>query len=275
MKNEDIEYLLSKNDKKLEEIAKNEIKKQDKKLHKKLYKQELLEAQIELLKLQDWVYENKKRVVIIFEGRDTAGKGGTIKRFIEHLNPRKFRIAALPKPTKEEMGQFFYQRYFKHLPNEGEIVFFDRSWYNRAIVEPVYGFCTKKQYDEFMRITPSVEQALINDGIILIKFWLDISKETQKKRFDERKNNPLKYWKLSPIDLKAQELWDDITKFQEAMFKQTSTQDAPWIIIDSNNQKKARLAAIKYVLSAIDYEGKGTTLKNIDVDKNLIKKYGE
>jgi len=211
--------------------------------------------------------------MIIFEGRDAAGKGGTIKRFIEHLNPRKFRIVALPKPTKEEQGQFFFQRYFKHLPSPGEIVFFDRSWYNRAIVEPVYGFCTNKQYKEFMKTVPQVEEALIDDGIIVIKFWLEIDKETQKERFDERKNSPLKYWKLSPIDLKAQELWSEITEHKETMFKQTSTKKSPWIVVDSNNQKSARLQAIKYVLSKIEYEDKGKTLNSIETDPKLIKEY--
>ncbi len=275
MKEEDIEYLQSINDKRVQEIAKKELDKQEKKREKKVYKLELKKAQIELLKLQDWVYENNKRVMIIFEGRDGAGKGSTIKRFIEHLNPRKFRIVALSKPTKEEIGQFYFQKYFKHLPNEGEIVFFDRSWYNRAIVEPVFGFCNKEQYNEFMRLVPQVEDALIRDGIILIKFWLDITKETQKKRFEERRDNPLKYWKLSPIDLKAQELWDDITKYQEKMFKKTSTEVSPWVIVDSNNQKSARLQSIKYVLSSIDYSNKGTTLEKIEVDSNLVKIYGE
>ncbi len=267
MRAEYLDYLSKIDDNVIAKIVKDEIKKSYKKELKKNYYKELELAQIELLRLQDWVYKNGKRVVIIFEGRDAAGKGGTIKRFIEHLNPRKFRIVALTKPTKEEQGQFFYQRYFKHLPSPGEITFFDRSWYNRAIVEPLFGFCTKKQYNDFLHITPQVEQALIDDGIILIKFWLDINKETQKKRFNERELNPLKNWKLSPIDLKAQELWDETTKYQERMFKETSTTISPWILIDSNNQKLARLEAIKYILSTIDYNNKGKTLKNIDYDK--------
>ncbi len=271
MRAEYLDYLSKIDDNVVAKIVKDEIKKSYKKELKKNYYKELELAQIELLRLQDWVYKNGKRVVIIFEGRDAAGKGGTIKRFIEHLNPRKFRIVALPKPTKEEQGQFFYQRYFKHLPSPGEITFFDRSWYNRAIVEPLFGFCTKKQYNDFLHITPQVEQALIDDGIILIKFWLDIDKETQKKRFNERERNPLKNWKLSPIDLKAQELWNETTKYQERMFKETSTTISPWILIDSNNQKLARLEAIKYILSTIDYDNKGQTLKNIDYDKKLVK----
>jgi len=271
MKKEDIDYLKSINDKKVKEIAQKLEKEKIKKQKKKAYNLELKELQIELLKLQDWVSETKQRVLIIFEGRDGAGKGSSIKRFIEHLNPRKFRIVALPKPTEIEKGQFYFQRYFKQLPNRGEIVFFDRSWYNRAIVEPVFNFCTKKQYKEFMKLVPKVEDALVDDGIILIKFWLDITKETQKERFDERKNNPLKYWKLSPIDLKAQELWDEITIYQDKMLNTTSTKKAPWIIIDSNSQKKARVQAIKYVLSKIDYEGKESSPIDFNVDTNLLK----
>ena len=264
MKEEDIKYLCNFNDKKLQKIALKERKKIE-------YKKRLKELQVELLKLQDWIYENNKRLMIIFEGRDAAGKGSTIKRFIEHLNPRKFNIVALPKPTEIEKGQFYFQRYFKHLPNPGEIAFFDRSWYNRAIVEPLFGFCTKKQYEQFMKIVPEVEKALIEDGIYLIKIWLEISKETQAKRFKERMENPLKYWKLSPIDLKAQELWDETTKYKEAMFKKTSTKISPWVVIDSNNQKKARVAAIKYVLSKFDYTDKDSNKIGNPLDSGLIK----
>ena len=271
MKSEDIEYLNSFDDIKLKEIAKKLEKEKQKKDRKKRYSKELEALQYELLQLQNWIYDNNKRVMIIFEGRDGAGKGSTIKRFIEHLNPRKFRIVALPKPTKEEQGQFYFQRYFKELPNEGEIVFFDRSWYNRAIVEPLFGFCTKEQYEHFMNIVPSVEEALIKDGIILIKIWLEISKETQKKRFDERRNNPLKRWKLSPIDLKAQELWDETTYYQKRMFDLTSTKISSWISIDSNNQKEERLIAIKYVLSKIDYDSKNSELIGDILDNSLIK----
>jgi len=231
-------------------IKKKKISKAIKELK---YEKELVELQVELIKLQNWVYENKKRVMIIFEGRDAAGKGGAIKRFIQYLNPRKFRVAALPKPTEVEMGQFYFQRYFKHLPNPGEIVFFDRSWYNRAVVEPVFGFCTKEQYERFMREVPEIEHSLTSDGIILIKFWFSIDKETQEKRFKDRLTNPLKRWKLSPIDKKAQQMWDKITWYKEEMLKRTHTSYAPWIIIDSNNKKRARLESIKYVLSTIPY----------------------
>jgi polyphosphate kinase 2 len=237
------------------------------------YEKELIELQVELIKLQNWVYENKKRVMIIFEGRDAAGKGGAIKRFIQYLNPRKFRIAALPKPTEVEMGQFYFQRYFKHLPDPGEIVFFDRSWYNRAVVEPVFGFCTKEQYEKFMQEVPEIEHSLVGDGIILIKFWFSINKKTQEKRFKDRVTNPLKRWKLSPVDEKAQEMWDKITWYKEEMFSKTHTSYAPWIIVDSNNKKRARLESIRYVLSQIPYEGKKDAKINIHPDPLVVGRY--
>jgi len=236
------------------------------------YEEELIRLQIELIKLQNWVFENKKRVMIIFEGRDAAGKGGAIKRFTEHLNPRKYRVVALPKPTEVETGQFYFQRYFKHLPDPGEIVFFDRSWYNRAIVEPVFGFCTKEQYEKFMMEVPEIEHALIDDGIIMIKFWFSISKETQKKRFEERMKNPLKQWKLSPVDKKAQELWDEITQYKEEMFSKTHTSYSPWIIVNSNDKKTARLESIRYVLSNIPYEGKGGNV-SLHPDPDIVQRY--
>ncbi len=237
------------------------------------YEEELTQLQVELIKLQNWVYENKKRVMIIFEGRDAAGKGGAIKRFIQYLNPRKFRVAALPKPTEVELGQFYFQRYFKHLPNPGEIVFFDRSWYNRAIVEPVYGFCTKEQYEKFMKEVPEIEHALIDDGITIIKFWFSISKETQQKRFKERETNPLKRWKLSPVDQKAQEMWDQITHYKEEMFSRTHTSYAPWIIVDSNDKKSARLESIRYVLSQLPYDGKKDATINLHHDPDIVERY--
>ncbi len=237
------------------------------------YENELIKLQIELIKMQNWIFENKKRVMIIFEGRDAAGKGGSIKRFVQHLNPRRYREVALPKPTEVEMGQFYFQRYFKHLPDPGEIVFFDRSWYNRAIVEPVYGFCTKEQYEKFMAEVPEIEHALIDDGIILIKFWFSISKETQKKRFRERKTNPLKQWKLSPVDEKAQELWDEITKYKEKMFSQTHTSYSPWIIVNSNDKKSARLESIRYVLSVVPYEGKEKAKVSLHPDPEIVQRY--
>ena len=237
------------------------------------YEEELEKLQIELIKLQNWVYENKKRVMIIFEGRDAAGKGGAIKRFTEHLNPRKYRVVALPKPTEVEAGQFYFQRYFNHLPNPGEIVFFDRSWYNRAIVEPVFNFCTEEQYDKFMKEVPEMEHALLDDGIILIKFWFSISKETQKRRFKERMTNPFKQWKLSPIDKKAQDLWDKITYYKEEMFSKTHTSYSPWIIVNSNNKKPARLESIKYVLSLLNYEGKNEAQIPLHPDPDIVQRY--
>ena len=237
------------------------------------YENELQALQEELIKLQNWVHENQKRVMIIFEGRDAAGKGGAIKRFIQYLNPRKFRVVALPKPTEVETGQFYFQRYFKHLPDPGEIVFFDRSWYNRAIVEPVFGFCTPEQYEKFMMEVPEIEHALVDDGIILIKFWFSITKKTQQKRFEERKTNPLKRWKLSPVDEKAQEMWDDVTHYKEEMFSRTHTGFAPWIIVDSNDKKSARLESIRYVLSSIDYEGKKDAKINLHHDPDIVERY--
>ncbi len=237
------------------------------------YENELTKLQIELIKMQNWIFENKKRVMIIFEGRDAAGKGGAIKRFAMHLNPRKYRVVALPAPTEVEKGQFYFQRYFQHLPNPGEIAFFDRSWYNRAIVEPVYGFCSAEQYEKFMKEVPEIEHALIDDGIILIKFWFSISKETQKKRFEERMRNPLKQWKLSPVDKKAQELWEEITKYKEAMFSRTHTAYSPWIIVNSNDKKTARLESIRYVLSQVPYEGKESAKVSLIPDPDIVQRY--
>ncbi len=237
------------------------------------YEKELVELQVELIKLQNWIFDNKKRVMIIFEGRDAAGKGGAIKRFIQYLNPRKFRVAALPKPTEVEMGQFYFQRYFKHLPDPGEIVFFDRSWYNRAVVEPVFGFCTKEQYEKFMQEVPEIEHSLTSDGITIIKFWFSIKKETQDKRFKERLTNPLKQWKLSPVDKKAQEMWDKITWYKEEMLSKTHTSYAPWIIVDSNDKKKARLESIRYVLSNIPYEDRDKAKINLHHDPSIVERY--
>ncbi|WP_457596550.1 polyphosphate kinase 2 [Hydrogenimonas sp.] len=237
------------------------------------YEEELVKLQIELVKLQNWVYENKKRVLIIFEGRDAAGKGGAIKRFTEHLNPRRYRVVALPKPTEVEMGQFYFQRYIAQLPNPGEIVFFDRSWYNRAIVEPVFGFCTEEQYEKFMQEVPALEHAFIDDGIILIKFWFSISKKEQLKRFTERKTNPLKQWKISPIDEQAQKKWDEITYYKEEMFSRTHTTYSPWIIVKSNDKKSARLESIRYVLSKIPYEGKKEAGVTLHPDPDIVQRY--
>jgi polyphosphate kinase 2 len=238
-----------------------------------IYEEELESLQIELLKLQNWVYENKKRVMIIFEGRDASGKGGTIKRFIHHLNPRRFRVVALQKPTEIEAGQFYFQRYFGHLPNPGEIVFFDRSWYNRAIVEPVFKFCTQEQYKKFIKDVPEIENALAKDGIVLIKFWLSIDKDTQKERFEERMSSPLKACKISPIDEKAQEFWDNITHYKDEMFKRTHTDLAPWVIVDSNDKKRARLESIRYVLSKLPYDDKDNDKIHSKHNSKIVKIY--
>ena len=237
------------------------------------YDRELKALQVELIKLQNWVYDNNKRVMIIFEGRDAAGKGGAIKRFAEYLNPRKFRVVALQKPTEVETGQFYFQRYFQHLPNPGEITFFDRSWYNRAIVEPVFDFCTQEQYKKFMKEVPEIEHALVDDGIILIKFWFSISKENQERRFKERMTNPLKHWKLSPVDQQAQKMWDKFTFYKEQMFSRSHTSYAPWIIVDSNDKKRARLESIRFVLSKIDYEGKSDAKVNLHPDPEIVERY--
>ncbi|WP_457593557.1 polyphosphate kinase 2 [Hydrogenimonas sp.] len=248
-------------------------KKVQKALRTVMYEEDLVKLQVELIKLQNWVFENKKRVLVIFEGRDAAGKGGAIKRFTERLNPRRYRVVALPKPSDVEVGQFYFQRYFAHLPNPGEIVFFDRSWYNRAIVEPAFGFCTEEQYEKFMQEVPEIEHALIDDGIIMIKFWFSISKEEQHKRFKERELNPLKQWKLSPVDKEAQKMWDKITYFKEEMFSRTHTTFSPWIIVKSNDKKSARLESIRYVLSHIPYKGREDAEINLHPDPDVVQRY--
>ena len=237
------------------------------------YEEELEKLQIELVKLQRWVQAKGKWIAILFEGRDAAGKGGTIRRFTEHLNPRAMRVVALPKPTEEEKGQWYFQRYAKQLPNRGEIVFFDRSWYNRAVVEPVNNFCTEGQYDIFMQQVPEFEHMLYEDGLIIIKFWFSISKEEQLNRFKSRKANPLKQWKLSPVDMQAQEKWTIYTKFKEQMFSKTHTSFSPWIIVKANNKQKARLESIRYVLSIIPYEGKDQSGVSLYPNPNIITRF--
>ncbi|WP_246175865.1 polyphosphate kinase 2 [Roseovarius bejariae] len=226
------------------------------KLKKKPYEEEKAKLQAELLKVQHWAQETGEKFVLIFEGRDAAGKGGTIKRFTEHLNPRQARVVALNKPTWEEKGQWFFQRYIEHLPTVGEMVFYDRSWYNRAGVERVMGFCEPWEYLEFMRQTPDLEQMLVRSGIRLYKYWFSVTQEEQKRRFDSRANDPLKQWKLSPIDKESLGKWDDYTEAKEAMFFYTDTADAPWTVIKSNDKKRARLNCMKHFLSTLDYPGK-------------------
>jgi polyphosphate kinase 2 len=225
-------------------------------LSRRSYEKQKYLLQVELLKLQAWVKETGQRVVILFEGRDAAGKGGTIKRMMEHLNPRGAHVIALEKPTELERGQWYFQRYISHLPSAGEIVLFDRSWYNRAGVERVMGFCTDEQYNEFMRQAPEFERHLTRSGVHLIKFWFSVSQEEQRRRFKEREMHPLKQWKLSPIDLASLDKWDDYTKAKEAMFVHTDTADAPWTVIKSDCKKRARLNAMRYVLRKLPYTGK-------------------
>ncbi|HNJ84934.1 MAG TPA: polyphosphate kinase 2 [Piscinibacter sp.] len=225
-------------------------------MSRKNYEAQKYLLQVELLKLQIWVKETGQRVVILFEGRDAAGKGGTIKRFMEHLNPRGARVVALEKPTETERGQWYFQRYVEHLPTAGEIVLFDRSWYNRAGVERVMGFCNPGEYDEFMRQCPDFERHLVRSGIHLIKFWFSVSRAEQRRRFKEREAHPLKQWKLSPIDMASLDKWEDYTKAKEAMFFETDTADAPWTVIKSDCKKRARLNAMRYVLHKLPYAKK-------------------
>ena len=234
-------------------------------MQRKNYERQKYRLQVELLKLQAWVKETGQKVVILFEGRDAAGKGGTIKRFMEHLNPRGARVVALEKPSEIERGQWYFQRYVQHLPTNGEIVLFDRSWYNRAGVERVMGFCSDQEYGEFVRQAPEFERMLARNGTHLIKFWFSVSREEQRRRFRERKVHPLKQWKLSPIDMASLDKWDDYTKAKEAMFFHTDTADAPWTVIKSNCKKRARLNAMRYVLHKLPYANKDTEqIGNLD-----------
>ena len=214
--------------------------------------------QIELVKLQNWVKDTGQRVIIVFEGRDAAGKGGTIKRFTEHLNPRGARIVALEKPTERERTQWYFQRYVTHLPSAAEIVMFDRSWYNRAGVERVMGFCTPEEYLEFMREAPEFERMLVNSGIALTKFWFSVSRLEQRTRFVIRQVDPVRQWKLSPMDIESLDKWDGYTTAKEAMFFYTDTEDAPWTVVKSNDKKRARLEAMRHILELFDYDGKDT-----------------
>jgi polyphosphate kinase 2 len=220
------------------------------------YDREKRLLQIELLKLQNWCKSTGERLVVLFEGRDAAGKGGTIKRFMEHLNPRGASVVALEKPSERESTQWYYQRYIAHLPAAGEIVLFDRSWYNRAGVERVMGFCTRAEYLEFMRQTPELERMLVRSGIHLVKFWFSVTQGEQRTRFAIRQVDPVRQWKLSPMDLASLDKWDDYTEAKEAMFFYTDTADAPWTVVKSNDKKRARLEAMRHVLSRFDYENK-------------------
>ncbi|MEU1590131.1 polyphosphate kinase 2 [Micromonospora sp. NPDC005710] len=228
----------------------------DERLDRDEYDRDKRLLQIELLKLQDWIKESGERLVIIFEGRDAAGKGGTIKRFMEHLNPRGASVVALAKPDEREAGQWYFQRWLAHLPAAGEIVLFDRSWYNRAGVERVMGFCSRKEYLEFLRQAPELERMLVRSGIRLVKFWFSVSQNEQRTRFAIRQVDPVRQWKLSPMDIASLDRWDEYTEAKEAMFFWTDTADAPWTVVKSNDKKRARLEAIRHVLHRFDYTGK-------------------
>lgn len=218
------------------------------------YELQIRDLQAKLVDLQNWIIEGNKKVVILFEGRDAAGKGGAIRRISAHINPRHYRIIALPKPTLEEKGQWYFQRYVNLLPKPTEIVFFDRSWYNRAVVEPVNGFCTEEEYEIFMGQVNNFEKMLIESETYLIKLYFSISKEEQAKRFKDIKSNPLKRWKMTPVDERAQELWEQYTAYKEKMFEKTDTEIAPWTIIRANKKTEARVAAIEHILQTIPYE---------------------
>ena len=225
-------------------------------MRRKSYEAQKYQLQVELLKLQSWTKETGQRIVILFEGRDAAGKGGTIKRFMEHVNPRGARVVALEKPTDAEQGQWYFQRYVEHLPTKGEIVLFDRSWYNRAGVERVMGFCSDDEHAEFLRQAPQFERNLARSGIHLIKFWFSVSRKEQRRRFAEREKHPLKQWKLSPIDLASLDKWEDYTQAKQTMFAHTDTDEAPWTVIKSDCKKRARLNAMRYVLHTMPYDDK-------------------
>jgi polyphosphate kinase 2 len=225
-------------------------------MSRRAYEKQKYRLQVELLKLQAWVKESGQRVVILFEGRDAAGKGGTIKRFMENLNPRGARVVALEKPSEIERGQWYFQRYIEHLPTRGEIVLFDRSWYNRAGVEKVMGFCSDAEYDEFMRQAPEFERHLVRSGVHVFKFWFSVSRAEQRRRFKERKAHPLKQWKLSPVDLASLDKWDAYSQAKEAMFLHTDTSDSPWTVIKSDCKKRARLNAMRYLLHRLPYAKK-------------------
>ncbi len=240
------------------------------KQEKKLYEEQLCELQIELLKFQNYVKEKGLKVLIIMEGRDAAGKGGTIKRLTEHLNPRGCRVVALAKPSDVEVTQWYFQRYVAHLPSAGEIVIFDRSWYNRAGVEPVMGFCTQEQHKEFLREVPKFEEMILNSGIKIFKFYLSVSKEEQKKRFKARLTDPLKQFKISPVDKQSQDLWDQYSVAKYSMLLASHTAHAPWVIITSDNKKQARLNVFRYILSQVNYPNK-IDAKKLKYDDNLVR----
>ena len=237
------------------------------------YRDELKGLQIELLKFQEWVVKNNKRIAILYEGRDAAGKGGAIRRFRMHLNPIHLRVVALNKPTAIEQGQWYFRRYIKELPNAGEIVLFDRSWYNRAVVEPVMGFANDAQYNRFMTQVTEFENMLHEEDTTVIKFWFSISKKEQRERFNDRILNDLKRWKFSPVDRKGQALWDEYTYYKEQMFSRTHTSFCPWVIVRANVKRQARIESIRYVLSRFEYDGKSESSVSTLVNPDIVQRY--
>ena len=237
------------------------------------YRDELKGLQIELLKFQEWVVKNNKRIAILYEGRDAAGKGGAIRRFRMHLNPIHLRVVALNKPTAIEQGQWYFRRYIKELPNAGEIVLFDRSWYNRAVVEPVMGFATDAQYNRFMTQVTEFENMLHEEDTTVIKFWFSISKKEQRERFNDRILNDLKRWKFSPVDRKGQALWDEYTYYKEQMFSRMHTSFCPWVIVRANVKRQARIESIRYVLSRFEYDGKSESTVSTLVNPDIVQRY--
>ncbi len=239
------------------------------KLSTKEYEHEKQLLQTELLKVQSWVKEEGMKIVGIFEGRDAAGKGGAIKRFMEHLNPRAAHVIALEKPNEKEQGQWYFQRYIQRLPTRGEMAFFDRSWYNRAGVERVMGFCTPEEHLEFLRTTPQLERMLVNADLILRKYWFSVSRHEQLRRFHSRSHDPLKHWKLSPIDLESLDKWDDYTEARQTMFFHTDTADAPWVVVKSDDKKRARINCMRHFLHSLDYPAKDPTIA-YEPDKAIV-----
>lgn len=232
---------------------------------------EYVNLQTEMVWMQQHLHAQRKRLAILFEGRDTAGKGGAIMRFVRFINPRHYRIIALSKPTELELGQWYFQRYINHLPDPGRIAFFDRSWYNRAVVEPVMGFCTQEQYEIFLRQVVTFENMLLEDDVNIIKFWFSIDLEEQKKRLQERKTNPLKQWKLSTVDAQAQAKWHEFTQYKNAMFSATGTPQCPWVVVQGNDRDRGRMEAMRYVLSQMEYDKKGDTGERLIHDPEVVQ----
>ncbi|HHD79773.1 MAG TPA: polyphosphate kinase 2 [Epsilonproteobacteria bacterium] len=252
------------------ETKPSKVFKKSGKIERDFYKGESLKLQYELVKLQKWIIDNEQRLLVIFEGMDTAGKSSTIKEFNAYLNPREARSVALPKPNSKELGQWYFQRHIKQIPNAGEIVFFDRSWYNRAGIEQVFGFCTQAQHEHFYRQVNGVEEMLVDDGVLFFKFYLNISKETQEDRIKDRENDPLKSWKLSDLDYESMAKYDEYVVLRDKMFELSGTEDAPWCELDANDKKRARLNAVRYLLLNIEYEGKDESVIT-GVDEAIVK----